>query len=85
METYTPSVKGGKKITSWTTSDDHVAVVSGDGVVEGVSGGTAVITAINSEGKSTQMTVTVEDTSVKRIIGVLLEGFKPMGVSDLIA
>ena len=31
------------------------------------------------------MTVTVEDTSVKRIIGVLLEGFKPMGVSDLIA
>ncbi len=85
METYTPSVKGGKKITSWTSSDDHVAVVSSDGVVEGVSGGTAVITAINSEGKSTQMTVTVEDTSVKRIIGVLLEGFKPMGVSDLIA
>ena len=85
METYTPSVKGGKKTTSWTSSDDHVAVVSSDGVVEGVSGGTAVITAINSEGKSTQMTVTVEDTSVKRIIGVLLEGFKPMGVSDLIA
>lgn len=85
METYTPSVKGGKKTTSWTSSDDHVAVVSSDGVVEGVSGGTAVITAINSEGKSTQMTVMVEDTSVKRIIGVLLEGFKPMGVSDLIA
>ena len=85
METFTPTVKGGKKITSWTSSDDHVAVVSNDGVIEGVSGGTAVITAINSEGKSTQMTVTVEDTSVKRIIGVLLEGFKPMNVSDLIA
>lgn len=85
METYTPTVNGGKKITSWTSSDDHVAVVSNSGVVEGVSGGTAVITAINSEGKSTQMTVTVEDTSVKRIIGVLLEGFKPMNIGDLIA
>ncbi len=85
METYTPTVNGGKKITSWTSSDDHVAVVSNSGVIEGVSGGTAVITAINSEGKSTQMTVTVEDTSVKRIIGVLLEGFKPMNIGDLIA
>ena len=85
METYTPTVNGGKKITSWTSSDDHVAVVSNSGVIEGVSGGTAVITAINSEGKSTQMTVTVEDTSVKGIIGVLLEGFKPMNIGDLIA
>lgn len=85
METYTPKVNGGKKITSWTSSDDHVAVVSKDGVVEGVSGGTATITAINSEGKSTQMTVSVEDTSVKRMIGILLEGFKPIGVSENIA
>ena len=85
METYTPTVNGGKKIASWTSSDDHVAVVSSDGLIEGVSGGTAVITAINTEGKSTQMTVTVEDTSVKRIIGVLLEGFKSMDMSDLIA
>ncbi len=85
METYTPTLKGGKKVASWTSSDDNVAVVSNDGVIEGVSGGTAVITAINTEGKSTQMTITVEDTSVKRIIGVLLDGFKPMGVSDLIA
>lgn len=85
METYTPTVNGGKKIASWISSDDHVAVVSSDGVIEGVSGGTAVITAINTEGKSTQMTVTVEDTSVKRIIGVLLEGFKSMDMSDLIA
>ena len=85
METYTPTVNGGKKIASWTSSDDHVAVVSSVGLIEGVSGGTAVITAINTEGKSTQMTVTVEDTSVKRIIGVLLEGFKSMDMSDLIA
>lgn len=85
METYTPTVNGGKKIASWTSSDDQVAVVSSDGLIEGVSGGTAVITAINTEGKSTQMTVTVEDTSVKRIIGVLLEGFKSMDMSDLIA
>lgn len=84
METYTPTLKGDKKTASWTSSDDNVAVVSDDGIIEGVSGGTAVITAINTEGKSTQMTITVEDTSVKRIIGVLLEGFKPMGVSDLI-
>ena len=85
METYEASLTGGKKVVSWTSSDDHVAVVSNTGMIEGVSGGTAVITAINSEGKSTQMTVKVKDTSVKRVIGVLLEGFKPMGVSDLIA
>ena len=81
METYNPTVNGGKKITSWTSSNDNVAVVSNEGVIEGVSGGTAIITAINSEGKSTQMTVEVEDTSVKRIIGVLLDGFKPIDVS----
>ena len=85
METYEASLTGGKKVVSWTSSDDHVAVVSNTGMIEGVSGGTAVITAINSEGKSTQMTVKVKDTSVKRVIDVLLEGFKPMGVSDLIA
>ena len=84
METYNPTVKGGKKITSWTSSNDNVAVVSNTGVIEGVSGGTAIITAINSEGKSTQMTVEVEDTSVKRIIGVLLDGFKPIDVSGLV-
>lgn len=83
METYNPTVNGGKKITSWTSSNDNVAVVSNEGVIEGVSGGTAIITAINSEGKSTQMTVEVEDTSVKRIIGVLLDGFKPIDVSGL--
>ena len=83
METYSPTVNGGKKITSWTSSNDNVAVVSNTGVIEGVSGGTAIITAINSEGKSTQMTVEVEDTSVKRIIGVLLDGFKPIDVSGL--
>lgn len=85
METHTPTVKGGKKVTSWTSSNDHVAVVSNNGVIEGVSGGTAIITAINSEGKSTQMTVTVADTSTKRILGVLLEGFKSMDMSDLIS
>lgn len=84
METYNPTVNGGKKITSWTSSNDSVAVVSNTGVIEGVSGGTAIITAINSEGKSTQMTVEVEDTSVKRIIGVLLDGFKPIDVSGLV-
>ena len=83
METYNPTVNGGKKITNWTSSNDNVAVVSNEGVIEGVSGGTAIITAINSEGKSTQMTVEVEDTSVKRIIGVLLDGFKPIDVSGL--
>lgn len=83
METYNPTVNGGKKITSWTSSNDNVAVVSNEGVIEGVSGGTAIITAINSDGKSTQMTVEVEDTSVKRIIGVLLDGFKPIDVSGL--
>ena len=83
METYNPTVNGGKKITNWTSSNDNVAVVSNEGVIEGVSGGTAIITAINSDGKSTQMTVEVEDTSVKRIIGVLLDGFKPIDVSGL--
>lgn len=85
METYAPTVNGGKKITSWTSSDDNVAVVSQEGVIEGVSGGTAIITAINTEGKSTQMTVTVKDTSVSRIIGVLLGGFKSLDVSSFLA
>lgn len=84
METYTPTVKGGKKITGWTSSNDNVAVVSKEGVIEGVSGGTAIITAINSEGKSTQMTITVADTSTKRVLNVLLEGFKPLSLGDLI-
>lgn len=84
METYEASVKGGKKIVSWTSSDDHVAVVSNSGVIEGVSGGTATITAINSEGKSTQMTVKVKDTSVKRILGALLDGFQSIDMSEYI-
>lgn len=84
METFTPTVNGDKKVTSWTSSDDSVAVVSPEGVIEGVSGGTAIITATNSEGKTTQMTVTVKDTSVSRVIGVLLGGFKSLDMSTLI-
>lgn len=85
MESYTPTVNGGKKIVSWVSSDDGIALVNQDGVVEGISSGTATITAINSEGKSTQMTVKVKDTSVSRIIVALLDGFKSMEVSDLIS
>lgn len=84
MESYTPTVNGGKKIVSWVSSDDGIALVSDNGVIEAISSGTATITAINSEGKSTQMTVKVKDTSVSRIIVALLDGFKSMEVSDLI-
>lgn len=83
-ETYTLSVNGGQKVTSWTTSDSGVAVVNQDGVIEGVSGGTATITATNSEGKTAQMTVTVKDTSVNRAISVLLGGFKSLDLAALI-
>ncbi len=84
MESYTPTVNGGKKIVSWVSSDDGIALVNRDGVIEGIASGTATITAINSEGKSTQMTVKVKDTSVSRVIVALLDGFKSMEVSDLI-
>lgn len=81
METHTPSINGGKKIKSWISSDDNIAVVSRNGTIEGVSGGTATITAISEDGKSIQMTVNVKDASIKRMLSVLLEGFKPIEVS----
>lgn len=46
-------------IVTWTSSNETVATVSGDGLVIAVSGGTAVITA-SAGGVSAQCTVTVE-------------------------
>ncbi len=52
------------KAVSWLSSDSSVAVVSGTGVVTGVSAGSAVITAsVTGEGKSASCTVTVKEIS----------------------
>lgn len=42
-------VNGFFKKTTWTTSDENIATVSGDGTVSGIAAGTAIITA-TSEG-----------------------------------
>lgn len=43
------------KSVAWTSSDDEIATVSASGVVEGVSAGTAVITATTTDGGFTDI------------------------------
>lgn len=83
METNEPYVNGNEKIVSWTSSNDSVAVVNQSGIVEGVSDGTAVITATSSDGKATQMTVTVKNSSIKRVLDTLINGLEPMSIPEL--
>jgi Synergist-CTERM protein sorting domain-containing protein len=47
------------KVISWSSSDPKVATVSGNGVVTGVSSGTAIIYAKSSDGSSVQDSATV--------------------------
>lgn len=83
METVEPQVNGNKEIVEWSSSNDSVAVVSQSGTVEGVSDGTAIITATSSDGKITQMTVTVKNTSIKRVLDILLNGLKPISIPEM--
>lgn len=57
--TLTPS--GATATLTWTSSDTTVATVDGDGVVYGVSAGTATITVTTSNGLSATCEVTVRD------------------------
>lgn len=60
--TYTPNnATTGKTITSWSSDNTAVATVS-NGVVTGVSAGTATITATTEQGISNTCTVTVTST-----------------------
>ena len=68
--TYTPEdANTGKAISSWTSSNNAIATVA-NGVVTGVSAGTATITATTEGGKSASCTVTV---TVIAVTGVSLD------------
>jgi hypothetical protein len=46
----------------WESSNPEVALVDGDGVVTGISPGTAIITAVSGNGRTAECTVTVPGT-----------------------
>ena len=63
----TPGNANNKSYT-WTSSDENIATVSADGVVTGVSAGTAVITAKTNDGNKTgTCTITVTDEMLTAI------------------
>lgn len=53
-----------EELVAWSTSDESVAVVSKDGVVTGVSAGTATITATTASGLTATYKVTVKGAKV---------------------
>ncbi len=68
--TYTPAdANTGKAISTWTSSNNAVATVA-NGVVTGISAGTATITATTEGGKTASCTVTV---NVVAVTGVSLD------------
>lgn len=64
--TVQPETTTDKSIT-WSSGNDKVASVDGDGLVTAVSEGFAVITATTSNGLKDQITITVVDTQVSSI------------------
>ena len=64
--TISPSNATDKKIT-WSSSDTKVAKVNKKGVVEGVSPGTAIITAKAGNGKAASCKVNVKEIKVKSL------------------
>ena len=58
------------KALEWISSDDEVVLIAGDGVVAGISPGTAVITVIAASGAKAYCTVTVPD---KMLTGIALD------------
>ena len=78
VATVSPSDATNKGVT-WSSSNNSVATVSG-GVITGVSGGTATITATTIDGgKTASCTVTVSSSSVP-VTGVTLRGVTTMEV-----
>lgn len=57
----------GDQTVEWSSSDDRIATVDGNGVVKGVSLGTATITATTTNGLTATCQVIVEATLVKRV------------------
>ena len=63
--TVLPETASDKTLT-WSSSNKNIATVSANGKVNGVSAGTATITATTNDGKKTaQCTVTVKPISIK--------------------
>ncbi len=80
--TVTPAGATNKSVT-WTSSDETVATVSNDGVVKGISEGTATVTVTTAEGGFTASAVitVAKDTSgnasdVKIIVANSLENYE---------
>jgi len=57
--TISPTNTNQSKVVTWITSDCSVATVDESGIVTGIEGGTATITAKTSNGKTAMCTVTV--------------------------
>ena len=53
------------KTVTWSSSDESVLKVDGDGVVTGISGGTATVTATASNGVSASKDIKVDGTARK--------------------
>lgn len=54
------------KSVSWTSSNDSIVTVSSDGVIKGVSCGTALVTATANDGSEASFAYTVKVTSRKK-------------------
>ena len=69
--TITPSNATGDKTVKWSSSNEAVAAVDSNGKVTAKKAGTAVITAISSNGKTAGCTVTVKQKEIA-ITGISL-------------
>lgn len=67
--TVVPSAAADEVSVNWTSSKTSVATVSSSGVVKGLKGGTAIITAKSNDGKFTEFCVV---TVVERVTSVKL-------------
>lgn len=73
VPTITPSNANNKSIT-WSSSNNNIATVSANGVVTGISGGTATITATTNNNLYASCSVTVSNNATTYTISYALNG-----------
>lgn len=73
VPTITPSNANNKSIT-WSSSNNNIATVSANGVVTGISGGTATITATTNNNLYASCSVTVSNNATTYTISYTLNG-----------